>query len=244
MTNIRLILSLVSQSQLTGHLSLMLYQRGWDTDIRQQRLHHRLKQLTFVVLLFLVIALILECFKRSPWVHALLCLDLFIPILVIHFFNQRFKTRLKRISHSLPLVLEGLLLCNGAGLSIPQSLERLSIFFDAQHPLKREWLIACHQLQSGLNVYQVLDALHQRNPHPALERIVMLLKSQYRFGHELEQGLMSEMGLYLTDQQHTIRESHATLNLQLLMPMLGCFLPSLILMILIPSLTQLSHLVS
>lgn len=241
MTLIQFTLKLVTQSSLSPDLSLLLYHRGWVTDIKQQRIQLFSKQFFYLTELLFTIGISLEFYQASAVAHILLTLTLCNVLLMLGFFKQRESMRLININQALAAVLEGLMLCNGAGLSIPQSIERLSQFLDKHNVLKREWLMACHQLQSGLNLNHVLDALYQRNPTRNLERLILLLKSQYRYGHELEQGLLDEIKIHQQDELQAIRSTHATLNLKLLMPMLGCFLPSIIMMILIPSLTDLVH---
>ncbi|MDE1891594.1 MAG: type II secretion system F family protein [Betaproteobacteria bacterium] len=240
MTNYQLMYQLLSEKTLTSGLALSLYQRGWTSHLSQEKIQTRVKQYAtlFIVLLFMGgINMLIKQNIFIEWCSILLLLS---PLFLFNILVTRESLYQRQIQRSIPTTLEGLLLCNGAGLSIHQSIDRLSHFLDKRYVLQREWMIASHQLQAGLNLDHVLDTLLQRNPHTGLERLIILLKSQHRFGHELEKGLLDEI-----EQHHREREQHiqaltATLNLKLLMPLLGCFLPSLVLMILIPSVIQLT----
>jgi pilus assembly protein TadC len=244
MTNYQLVYQLLSKKTLTSSLALSLYQRGWVNNLSQEKVQRGVKQYATLFIILLVIGGINICIKRNSYIEWCYIFLVFSPLFLLNLLASRKDLYQRQINHSLPTTLEGLLLCNGAGLSIQQSIDRLSHFLDKRYVLQREWMIASHQSHSGLNLDHVLDTLLQRNPHIGLERLVILLKSQYRFGHELEKGLLDEIEQHHREREQHIQQLTATLNLKLLMPLLGCFLPSLVMMILIPSITQLTYLLN
>ncbi len=148
----------------------------------------------------------------------------------------RIRKRQRAIARALPELLDLLVLCVEAGLSLEQAVARVGREFAGACPaLAQELHALSFELAAGSSRTRALRHLAQRVGLESVEGLVSLLIQAERFGTRVSDAL-GVQAAHLRRQRHRAVESAAaTLGLKLLFPLVFCIFPGLLVVLVGPA---------
>lgn len=160
-----------------------------------------------------------------------------VPRLVVR--NQA-RERLSEIERGMPDMLDMLNMCVSQGMTIPDSLNRVSRELRPVYPaLAQELNIVTDQAKIG-SLEQALENLSQRIDLPEVHSFTTLLIQTQRMGTSVSQALID----YSDNMRESLRqradEKANTATFKLLFPTVGFLMPAVFLFLLGPAIIQLS----
>jgi tight adherence protein C len=160
-----------------------------------------------------------------------------IPRLVVR--NQA-RERLSEIEHGMPDMLDMLNMCVSQGMTIPDSLNRVSRELRPVYPaLAQELNIVSDQAKIG-SMEQALQNFSERIDAPDVHSFTTLLIQTQRMGTSVSQALID----YSDNMRESLRqradEKANTATFKLLFPTVGFLMPAVFLFLLGPAIIQLS----
>jgi tight adherence protein C len=194
-----------------------------------------------VPLVFIGLLMVLAPRPLEAWALGLLlflpAIGWAVPRLVVR--NQA-RERKSEIEHGMPDMLDMLNMCVSQGMTIPESLNRVSRELRPVYPaLAQELNIVSDQSQIG-SLDQALENLAQRIDVPDVHSFTTLLVQTQRMGTSVSQALMD----YSDNMRESLRqradEKANTATFKLLFPTVGFLMPAVFLFLLGPAIIQLS----
>lgn len=160
-----------------------------------------------------------------------------IPRLVVR--NQA-RERLSEIERGMPDMLDMLNMCVSQGMTIPESLNRVSRELRPVYPaLAQELNIVGDQARIG-SLEQALENFSERIDAPDVHSFTTLLIQTQRMGTSVSQALMD----YSDNMRESLRQradaKANTATFKLLFPTVSCLMPAVFLFLLGPAIIQLS----
>jgi tight adherence protein C len=148
----------------------------------------------------------------------------------------RIRRRQRAIARSLPEVLDLLVLCVEAGLSLEQSVTRVGREFTDHAPaLAQELHFAALELASGSGRTRALRHLAQRVGLESMDGLVSLLIQAERFGTRVGDALGVQAEHLRRQRRRTVESAAATLGVKLLFPLVFCIFPGLLVVLVGPA---------
>ena len=148
----------------------------------------------------------------------------------------RIRQRQRAIARALPELLDLLVLCVEAGLSLEQSVTRIGREFAGHAPaLAQELHVASLELAAGSGRTRALRHLAQRVGLEAVDGLVSLLIQAERFGTRIGDALAVQAEHLRLQRRRAVEHAAATLGVKLLFPLVFCIFPGLLVVLVGPA---------
>ncbi len=148
----------------------------------------------------------------------------------------RIRRRQRAIERALPELLDLLVLCVEAGLSLEQSVARVGREFIVHAPaLAQELHAVSLELAAGSGRPHALRHLAQRIGLESVEGLVSLLIQAERFGTRVSDALSVQAAHLRRQQRRAVESAAATLGVKLLFPLVFCIFPGLLVVLVGPA---------
>lgn len=146
--------------------------------------------------------------------------------------------RRRDLNAMLPEALDLLRICMNAGYSFPNALDQtVSLLSDS---ITRDELTrVAAELRAGRTINQALAGFARRCPTDSVEAFVRAISQAQSTGVDIASTLAYQAGETRADYERMIDEKSAKLQTTLFLPLIGFFLPTLLLIIFGPSVTSL-----
>ncbi|MBU6505013.1 MAG: type II secretion system F family protein [Betaproteobacteria bacterium] len=150
--------------------------------------------------------------------------------------RQRVRRRQAVITQALPDLLDLLMLCLEAGLSLEQSFGRLAREFARFSPLLAQELHALSfELEAGRGRLIALRHFAWRIGVPAVDSLVSLLAQAERFGTRVSDALAAQAEQVRRERRRSAERAAAVIGLKLLFPLVFCIFPGLLVVLVGPA---------
>jgi tight adherence protein C len=150
--------------------------------------------------------------------------------------TSRIRRRQRAITRALPELLDLLVLCVEAGLSLEQSVARIGREFIGHAPaLAQELHAASLELAAGSGRTRALRHLAQRVGLESMDGLVSLLVQAERFGTRVGDALGVQAEHQRHQRRRTVEHAAATLGVKLLFPLVFCIFPGLLVVLVGPA---------
>ncbi len=175
---------------------------------------------------------------HAPTLHVLLALVLAsigfgLPRL---WLQRAIHQRQQAIRSTLPDLLDLLVLCTEAGLSLEQSFTRLGREFLRYAPaLGQELTTLALELDAGRGRQQALQHFAVRLGLPEVHGLVSLLLQAERFGTRISDALVAQAEQVRRQQRRAVEKAAAVIGLKLLFPLVFCIFPGLLVVLVGPA---------
>lgn len=188
-----------------------------------------------VPLLLCLLALITGLGKLNPFIVYLLALG--VGFLGPEFWlDRRIKTRQKRIRRGLPDVLDMLVICTEAGLSLDQATVRATEEIGSAHPdLCDELGIVVLEQRAGRARSEAWKQLADRTDVDSIRNLVSMLVQSERFGTSVAKTMRTHAESLRVHRIQAIEEQAAKCHTKLVFPLVLFIFPSLFLVTLGPA---------
>jgi tight adherence protein C len=157
-------------------------------------------------------------------------LGFFLPDILLH--NQVLR-RSEEIGRELADTLDLLTLCVRSGLSFEQALEQVTA--TQQGAMSEEFARVLRELQLGQSRSQALESLASRNRQPELLRFISAMLQADRLGIPIGDVLSEQTREMRHKRRENAREQAQKVPVKILMPVMGCFLPGLVIIVIGPA---------
>lgn len=152
---------------------------------------------------------------------------------------HKLRTRQARLAHSVPDLLDLLIVCIRAGLSLGSALERTGKELSEAHPeLSEELRLLAFELRSSRSRSQALRDLALRTRVEALRNLASVLIQTERFGVSLIRSLRLHAEALRRHHELAAEELAGALPVKLLFPLIFFIFPSLFVVLLGPALIR------
>ncbi len=146
------------------------------------------------------------------------------------------RRRQRAIDRALPELLDLLVLCVEAGLSLEQALMRVGREFVRHSPaLAQELHTVSFELAAGSGKTRALRHLALRTGLESVNGLVSLIIQAERFGTRVNDALSVQAGHLRNQQRRLVEDAAATLGLKLLFPLVFCIFPGLLVVLVGPA---------
>lgn len=150
--------------------------------------------------------------------------------------GRSLRLRREALGRALPDLLDLLVLCVEAGLSLEQSFSRLAREFARHSPLlAQELLTLSLELEAGSGRLRALRHFAARVDLPAAEGLVSLLAQAERFGTRVGDALAAQAEHVRQERQRSVEKAAAVIGLKLLFPLVFCIFPGLLVVLVGPA---------
>ncbi|CAB5241211.1 unannotated protein [freshwater metagenome] len=154
----------------------------------------------------------------------------FLPDILL---KNRVLKRKKEMADTLPDAIDMLQMCVSAGLAFPAALSRVA---DTQKgPVAEEFARVTAEVQLGQSRAQALNAMADRSQEPHMEKFVSAMAQVDQFGIPISNVLVEQSKQMRSIRRERARERGQKVPIKLLGPVILCFLPSVIVIILGPA---------
>ncbi|MDE2344496.1 MAG: type II secretion system F family protein [Betaproteobacteria bacterium] len=150
--------------------------------------------------------------------------------------GQQLRQRQAAIAQALPDLLDLLVLCMEAGLSLEQSFGRLAREFSRfSPPLAYELQVLSFELAAGRGRLTALRHFAWRIGLPPIDSLVSLLAQAERFGTRVSDALVAQAEQVRRERRRSVERSAAVIGLKLLFPLVFCIFPGLLVVLVGPA---------
>ncbi|MHB8352842.1 MAG: type II secretion system F family protein [Burkholderiales bacterium] len=150
--------------------------------------------------------------------------------------SLRIRQRQRSIARALPDLLDLLVLCVEAGLSLEQAVARVGREFIEHAPaLTQELHVVSMELAAGSGRTRALRHLAQRVGLESVEGLVSLLIQAERFGTRVSDALSVQAEHLRQQRRRAVEHAAATLGVKLLFPLVFCIFPGLLVVLVGPA---------
>lgn len=223
-------------------LRIQFIQAGWRDPIAP-KLFFGLK--TFLTLLFPIILFILFRSKfnsdnaMSSMVTLLLIgasVGLVTPKI---YLDIKTKKRKQELFESFPDALDLLIICMGAGLSFDQALSRVSTEIKMKSEvLHEEFDLLLLEVRSGFSREKALRNFALRTGVEEIETFASMIIQSERFGTSISDSLRVHSEEFRLKRKQKAEEMAAKIPVKLLFPLVVCMLPTVLFIMVGPSIMQ------
>ena len=162
-----------------------------------------------------------------------------LPNMVLRILIRR---RQASIARALPELVDLLVLCVEAGLSLEQALARAGQEIILQsRPLAEELHVVGAELKAGSTRARALRHWAMRVGLEPLDSLVALLVQAERFGTRIADALRAQSNHLRMRQRQRVETAAAQVGLKLLFPLIFCLFPGLLLVLVGPAFISLMH---
>ncbi len=162
-----------------------------------------------------------------------------LPNMVLRILIMR---RQASIARALPELVDLLVLCVEAGLSLEQALTRAGHEIILQsRPLADELHWVSAELKAGSTRARALRHWAMRVGLEPLDSLVTLLVQAERFGTRIADALRAQSNHLRMRQRQIVETAAAQVGLKLLFPLIFCLFPGLLLVLVGPAFISLMH---
>lgn len=223
-------------------LRLQFFQAGWRDPIAP-KLFFGLK--TSLTLLFPIILFILF---RSKF-NAENALTGVMPVLLLGaavglvtpkiYLDIKTKKRKQELFESFPDALDLLIICMGAGLSFDQALSRVSTEIKMKSEVLHEELeLLLLEVRSGFSREKALRNFALRTGVEEIETFASMIIQSERFGTSISDSLRVHSEEFRLKRKQKAEELAAKIPVKLLFPLVVCMLPTVLFIMVGPSIMQ------
>lgn len=157
------------------------------------------------------------------------------------FLRSRATDRLRQIESALPDMLDLLNMCVSQGMTVPQSLARISREFAPVYPaLSKELQIVAEQARVG-NLVQALNNFSERVDVPEVHSFTSLLIQTEQMGTSVSEALVEYSDSMRETQRQRADEKANAATFKLLFPTVLCLMPAVFLLLMGPALIELNR---
>jgi|SRR5271166_4112693 len=188
-----------------------------------------------VPVLLCLLALITGLFRLSPFFVITLCLGL--GFLMPDFWlGRRIKKRQSKLRRGLPDVLDLLVICMEAGLSLDQATARTSAELkQAQPELCDELNVVVLEMRHGRPRGEAWRHLAERTGVDCVRNLVTMLVQAEAFGTSVAKTLRVHSDTLRTQRVQAVEEAAAKTTIKLIFPLVFFIFPSLFVVVLGPA---------
>lgn len=181
-------------------------------------------------------------FLISDKINFAMAISFFYYVLYIIFFKSQKNKETQNINQKLPDFLDLLCLFLKAGISMPQTIEKLLSFFEQSSPDFTRFLKEIlNELKKGESFVAAFDISAQKFPQTKLKALSIYFTQAEAFGTPLTNIFQIIAQDMRNDAMIAIEEKAQKLGVLLSLPLILCFLPALLLLIFGPALIKLSE---
>ncbi len=162
----------------------------------------------------------------------------YMPPYILKFLTSR---RQDRIDKALPDVLDLLIVCMEAGLSLQATINRVSDEVKAiSSDLYKELQLTNAELRTGANREEALKNLGERTGVQNVKGLVGLMIQSERMGASIVQSLRTHAAFLRVQRAQRAEEQAAKLPVKILFPMLLFVFPAIFIVVIGPAIIQIS----
>lgn len=223
-------------------LRLQFIQAGWRGDMAP-KLFFGLK--TFLTLLIPILLFIIfrSQFNTenslSSMITLLSCGAAVGLVLPKIYLNSKTNKRKNELFESFPDALDLLIICMGAGLSFDQALSRVSTEIKMKSDVLHEELeLLLLEIRSGFSREKALRNLALRTGVEEIETFASMIIQSERFGTSISDSLRVHSEEFRLKRKQKAEQMAAKIPIKLLFPLVVCMLPTVLFIMVGPSLIQ------
>lgn len=166
----------------------------------------------------------------------------YLPELLLRFITQK---RIERMRNGLPDMIELMLICTEAGMSIDAALTRLSREIARSYPdLSQELYLSSLEMRVGANRLDALRNMALRAGLEELEDMVSVLIQADKFGTSLADSLRVHSDVMRARRSERAEELANKIPVKMLLPLILFIFPTLLMVLLGPAIIQLLKVLS
>ena len=146
------------------------------------------------------------------------------------------KKRQNIIQRAFPDVLDMLVICCEAGLSLDAALQKVTKEMNISHPeLTAELQLVIVETRVGIDRHTALRRLVERTGVDSIRGLVSALTQSMRFGTNVAESLRIFAEELRDKRTQTAEETAAKLGVKLIFPITICLLPAFLMVVLVPA---------
>ena len=192
------------------------------------------RKLVFATNGFIIGYLYLVAKAGSPGsiINAILsvCIGFFLPDILL---QNRVLKRKEVIANSLPDAIDMLQMCVSAGLAFPAALSKVA---ETQSgPVAEEFSRVTTEVQLGRSRSEALSGMAERTQEKNVQRFVSAMQQVSTFGIPILNVLMEQAQEMRSTRRESARERGQKVPIKILAPIMLCFLPTVIIIVLGPA---------
>ncbi len=223
---------------MVGHLDSILPKTQAEVSVVQQRLilagYRRESALgifrgvkVLVPVMLCLLALVTGIAQDNTFIVYVLCLGL--GYLMPDFWlGRRIKARQKQIHRGLPDVLDFLVICIEAGLSVDQSTKRTAEELKISQPaLSDELDVVVLEQRAGRARAEAWQQFAERTGVPSVRSLVSVLVQSEQLGASIAKTLRTHADTLRTQRKQYVEEQAAKTSIKLVFPLVLFIFPSL-----------------
>ena len=210
---------------------LTLLSKVGDSDISKYSTLLRQKGTLTSVAILLGLLLITVSGQSSILLAVILIpLGFFLPDILL---KNRVQKRKQQIADLLPDAIDMLQMCVSAGLAFPAALAKVA---ETQNgPVAEEFARVTSEVQLGQSRVEALRAMAERTQEPHISKFVSSMSQVDAFGIPISNVLQEQSKQMRAVRRERAREKGQKIPIKLLAPIMLCFLPCVMVIILGPA---------
>ncbi len=167
---------------------------------------------------------------------ALACLGWLTPEIWLRKKITRYRVVLQ---NSLPDFLDILIVCLDAGLSLQESVKRVTLEISQIHPaLAFELAIVQRDIELGSTVDQALRRFANRAQYDAIRSLSALLRESQRLGTQITDALRGHAEMLRFQREQIAEEKAHKASVKIILPMMLCIFPGIFIVLVAPAALQ------
>jgi tight adherence protein C len=160
----------------------------------------------------------------------------YLPELLLRFITQQ---RIDRMRNSLPDMIDLMVICTEAGMSMDAAIGRISREMARTNPdLAQEFYLSTLEMRAGASRIEALRNLALRSRLEDLENLVSMLVQADKFGTSLAESLRVHSDMMRSRRAQRAEELAAKIPVKMLLPLVLFIFPTLLMVLLGPAVIQ------
>lgn len=156
--------------------------------------------------------------------------------------ERKIKARRKRISKSMPEIMDLVYVCVDAGLGMDQALIRVAQSMGETHAdIYDEFMRISREQRAGKPRVDAWKAMGERTGLPEVEGFVSMLVQTERFGTPISKALAMFSDDLRTKRRQIAEEKAAKTSVKMIFPLVLFIFPSIFIVLLGPAIMSISH---
>jgi tight adherence protein C len=156
--------------------------------------------------------------------------------------NRRIAARHKLLRKSLPDFLDLMIVCLEGGLSLQDTLRRVTDEVRLVHPeLADELSIVQRDVELGATIDQGLRRFATRSGHEGVRTLSTFVREAQRFGTNLSEALRGHADFLRTQREHAAEELAQKASIKILLPTMLLILPAVFVVLVGPAIIQIQR---
>ena len=166
----------------------------------------------------------------------------YLPELLLHFITRQ---RIERMRNSLPDMIDLMVICTEAGMSMDAAIGRISREMARTNPeLAQEFYLSTLEMRAGATRIEAMRNLALRSRLEDLENLVSMLVQADKFGTSLAESLRVQSDMMRSRRSQRAEELAAKIPVKMLLPLTLFIFPTLLMVLLGPAIIQMIQLFS